>query len=239
VSADAFADEVSPNGDGRRGKRRETFSMVPQALTRALPAMALQLYVYLDGVQGENGWPVKGYRKAARDLGWDPHTVQYWAEYLTDLGVVDLSGENTQARTMIVTHNPARYRVVDGVRLPEQKRRSRVAQRAYARPKDTQLRDGVTQSAEASARSRHTALREVATQQLRDAFAQIARSHSPGSRSSEEERCERSEALAPRGTGEDAYEPELLIEPCDSCWAPSTVVVDNVAYCEACRPMDR
>jgi hypothetical protein len=118
--------EQAPKGNEARSghRQREPFGMIPQSLIEALPAMALKLFCYLDLRQGENGWPVRGYRKVGRALGWKADTVAHWAAFLAAHGIIDITGEGCQARTMAVTHNPARKRPSSPARPPAVPERS-------------------------------------------------------------------------------------------------------------------
>jgi hypothetical protein len=92
--------------------------MTPESLIMNLPAMALQLYAYLDLKQGDRGWPAKGYRKIGKVLGWKHDSVREWAMYLADLGIIDITGDGHQSRALWVIHNPARGRSIPRAKLP-------------------------------------------------------------------------------------------------------------------------
>jgi hypothetical protein len=186
---------------------REMFSMLPKSMTRKLPAMALQLYAYLDDVQQENGDTAKGYRKAAKDLTWQNRTVQHWAEYLARLGIIEIAGESRHARTMTVVHNPARGRVAEDARLPEPERRSGSQRRSYTSKlaRDAHQLDEGTGAHEAPQLARHT------HQQLARQSTQTDAPDAQGPSSSVKERSESSEALAPRTRGEKPKSKQLTI----------------------------
>lgn len=91
--------------------RRDRYAMVPESLIYQLEADCLQLYSYLDLVQGTDGYSARNYSTIAEALGWQPRTVQRHAKHLEGLGVVRIEREPGCAAVLHVLHNPARGRL--------------------------------------------------------------------------------------------------------------------------------
>lgn len=104
-------------------RQREKYAMVPTSLIlgQIVPngkseshAMALHLYTYLDLRQGERGEPVRGFRRAAKALGWQERSVSRYAHLLASAGLITIDQAQGRAAStqaiMTVVHNPARER---------------------------------------------------------------------------------------------------------------------------------
>lgn len=129
------------NGSGHHDdQKRGWFAMIPESLicgrieglSTAGHAAALHLYCYLDLKSNNSTWPVKGFRNASRDLGWQPKTVKKYATILADAGLIDVQQNGKHKAEMRVVHNPARRRWNPGVHIGPSPMRHGHSRREYA-----------------------------------------------------------------------------------------------------------
>jgi hypothetical protein len=92
---------------------RDRWAKVPRSAVEQIGcAQCFRLLAYADLVQGEDGWPPRGVRKAAEVLGWKPDTVKRHLDHLCDAGWMRAKRETEHgAFVMEVIHNPSRGRV--------------------------------------------------------------------------------------------------------------------------------
>jgi hypothetical protein len=157
--------------------------MVPRDLIESdLDNGCIRLYAYLDGVQGEKGWPAKGYAATAQRLGMQARTVGEKAEILEARGLIeitrDVSSGTSGARkeVMRVIHNPARKRTNPAVVLGEPRKRyrskskysanaegERLDRRSERKPRSTHPDQRVQRDLEAEPRTAFNAPRSRST----------------------------------------------------------------------------
>lgn len=103
---------MSTNGD----RKKDVFAMVPRSVIESgLDDTCVRLYAHLDRVQGEKGWPAKGYAHIGAALGLQGRTVSTHVRHLVAAGVVALDTPSTDGRgsakeVIRIIHNPARGR---------------------------------------------------------------------------------------------------------------------------------
>ncbi len=138
---------------------------------------AIKVYAYADLKQGNNGWPVKGYRKIGKAIGMQDRTVAKAAELLAAAGLVALNQDRSGSAVQIsIIHNPARSKFnPDAIARPAPERSGNKAHRYQATP--SQERAALT-SVEPGASNAEEVVREP-----RHPQATPGASHAPGPRS--------------------------------------------------------
>ena len=152
-----------------REGRHEKWAKIPESLIvgEFLPGISTQkrlpaflLLCYLDLRQGERGWPVKGFRYVAKEIGLQDRTVASAARTLNEAGMIELTLTSPVATSAVmrVVHNPARARVNPDVALGSPSKRYRHETLQYpaspsVRASHTGVQDAHTEASTPDARN--------------------------------------------------------------------------------------
>jgi hypothetical protein len=182
-----------------REGRQEKWAKIPESsiVGEFLPGISTQkrlsaflLFCYLDLRQGERGWPVRGFRYVAKEIGLQDRTVASAARTLSEAGLIELTLTIPVATSAVmrVIHNPARARVNPDVALGSPSKRYRHETLPY--PASSAVRDSHTAVQDAHAETPTPDARNATgSRSMRSAWSEVEACDALPATVSDEPRC--------------------------------------------------